>query len=335
MSRVYWHSEQRTVELHGSERAWLNHVARGPAIAAWDLTPGTDLLERATALLDMTVGESYLHPLLRAAQTEYDTYHASWKGLPPGVMSPRRFDPEPERRLAAALKTALHVEDLQLDVAGVRLHTGDVELNTALVAGSDPIRLAAKIHGWCEAHAWVDGPDREWMAGIIEDGLATGIYRRTLPAPSGDTRPPHTQGWEDVLGLLRESADGPVVMSYSVCDDFPNLGIADWAPPRLPDDWRPAWADSAEGLAEWDAYDDAEKAESRADAAESAWYDLSEERKWALAMDGLRSSHPWARIAPDTLAGVTFGPSVSVYDLFAPDRDDRVRAAAGMEHADA
>lgn len=50
----------------------------------------------------------------------------------------------------------------------------------------------------------------------------------------------------------------------------------------------------------------------------------------SAALAGLRRKQPWARIAPDTLATSSFGPMVTVYDLFAPDRDERVRRAAGL-----
>lgn len=51
-------------------------------------------------------------------------------------------------------------------------------------------------------------------------------------------------------------------------------------------------------------------------------------------MGALRERRPWARLAPDTLTEVTFGPPVTIYDLFAPDRDERVRTAFAQEASD-
>lgn len=52
MSRVYFHSPAGTAELRGSEREWLNHLASGPAEAAWGLG-GPSGFERAVEILAM------------------------------------------------------------------------------------------------------------------------------------------------------------------------------------------------------------------------------------------------------------------------------------------
>jgi hypothetical protein len=88
-----------------------------------------------------------------------------------------------------------------------------VNLNTALALGNDAVRLCARLHGQCEIHAWVDGPNRAWLAGIVEDGRRCGVLRTD-------------QGWEALAGFLRERDDEPVVTSYSVCDQFPNAHTA-------------------------------------------------------------------------------------------------------------
>ena len=60
---------------------------------------------------------------------------------------------------------------------------------------------------------------------------------------------------------------------------------------------------------------------------DDSWYDLPDQVRWDTAMAALRRDRPWARLSPGTLQTVTFGPGVTVYDLFASDRDERVRAA--------
>lgn len=52
-------------------------------------------------------------------------------------------------------------------------------------------------------------------------------------------------------------------------------------------------------------------------------------------MEALRVNRSWARLAPHTLTEVTFAEPITVYDLFAPDRDDRVRAAFADTEVDA
>jgi hypothetical protein len=88
-----------------------------------------------------------------------------------------------------------------------------MSMNTAMIMGSDPVRLAARVHGQCEVHGFVEGPNRAWLADIIDEGLATGIMRYETQG--------YGKGWEDVSTLLRSRDDGPVVMDYSVCDGFP------------------------------------------------------------------------------------------------------------------
>lgn len=149
-------------------------------------------------------------------------------------------------------------------------------------------QYAAKIHGGCEIHMWIDEPHQSWLADIIDDGLYIGVYRQRA-------------GWQDVQGLLREPDTGPVVMSFSVSDGFPNRYVADWTPPE----------DDPDG---------------------DSWYDLPRAEQWDLAMAKVREKRH-LELSPDTLAGVAFGPPVTVYDLLAPDRDERVARAFALPPA--
>ncbi|MEU7591417.1 hypothetical protein AB0A95_34640 [Micromonospora sp. NPDC049230] len=263
----------------------------GPAEAAWDLDQrhGLDRARDILALVPDAPDDptsAALHTYLRKAEEQERA-----------TMRPISY--EPQRHLIAWLRTCLR-SGLRLVVAGVELRSTNVALNTALVAGSDPVRLAAKISGWCEAHCWVEGPERAWLADIIDTALTAGLYRWGLwysDMPAGPRDQWSDQGWEQVLDLLRARDDEPVVMSYSAAVRFPNAAAA-----------------GQESLGD-------------------RWYDLPKSEQWQAAMDGLRRGRPWARLAPDTLSDVTFGLPVTVYDLLAPDRDDRVRAAADQEEA--
>ena len=81
----------------------------------------------------------------------------------------------------------------------------DLALNTAMVIGSNPIKLAARISGQCEIHCFVQDKNRQWLSNIICQGLRTGVFRRDV-------------GWNKVLDLLDKSGD--IVLSYSVTDSF-------------------------------------------------------------------------------------------------------------------
>lgn len=331
MSRVYFHAKNRTAELRGSERAWLNHITQGFGMAAWDLD-GSRTLERAAEIIALIpepppgkYGANYLHQYLREAQAENEantSVYSTWK---PGTPMPRGTSHDYQRRLTDALRTSLRVSDHRLVVAGVTLQSGNLDLNTALALGSDPVRLAAKIHGWSEVHAWIEGGDRAWLAGLIDDGLRSGIFRRGLwylDGPSDGTPPSQhpdrkwsSQGWEEVQELLREADDGPVVMSYSVCDQFPNTATHPDAPYRDVESWDDYSGDEKRAIEDW----------------RERWYEMHEQDPDGIfdsGMTWLRQRRPWARISPDTLSAVTFGPAVTIYDLFASDRDERVRRAA-------
>lgn len=323
MSRVYFHSPSGTAELAGAERAWLNHLACGPAESAWDLD-GTYGFERACQILAMVpevadgkYGANFLHTYLREAQEQDRRNKSLFEGRRPGTPLPGSTNYEPIKRLVSSLKTSLRVQGVDMLVCGgVRLNSRNVDLNTALVAGSDPIALAAKIHGWCESHAWVEGPDRAWLAGVIEHGIETALYRRGM----GWEQPREYDSGPGVIPLLRSRDDEPVVMSYSVCDGFPDESVGSWMPPwpdGVPRDWNKLTVEQQE----------------QRSARQQQWYELTAEQQWEISMDGLRGDYPWARLSADTLREVTFHLPVTAYDLISADREDRLRAVLG-DHPD-
>lgn len=366
MSRLYFHTPSGTAALHGSERAHLRRIATGPARTAWgfDRRPGfdwmadiafgparaawamdrhrdvewmADIIGLVPEVPDGLYGSNYLHTYLREAQAE-DARNAglwaAWKELPnrgPANWPNTNYDAQ--QRLRSSLDLRLTgAADTTFVVDGHQLDAFDVALNTALVAGDPVVQLAAKLYGWCEVHAWFDGPDRAWLADIIDEGLRSGIYRRGLwYADQPDTPKDRwsDQGWADVQKLLRARDDEPVVTSYSVCDSFPNRVIAGWEAPPMPDGWVPTWVrDDAEYRTEWEANHPTteDRAEEYADHAGEIWGALPDDEQWRMALDGLKTAQPWAQITPDNLAEVGFGSGITVYDLLAPDRTERVRA---------
>lgn len=132
------------------------------------------------------------------------------------------------------------------------------KLNEALARDDDAWRFVARIHGQCEIHAYVEGQDRAWLAGIIERGLASGLLRGIEMTGTREAR----SGWPAVIALLRERDDDPVVTSYSVCEGFPNLTIV-----REEGTWQPT-------IPSFDPEDE--------------WYALPTEEQWATALAALR-----------------------------------------------
>ncbi|MDT5061541.1 MAG: hypothetical protein QOH63_2000 [Acidobacteriota bacterium] len=196
MSRVYFHEQEGDSEVRGSERAYASYLCNEVFLAALNLND-YDSSERPSVLRNIIAPSHYV---------------VRYKG----------------REFAQSLKTALVVptSDELLVVEGKRVEVFSAALNTALIMGSDPIKLMARLHGQCEIHAYIEGKNRDWVAGIIEKGRASGIMRADV-------------GWEETITMLRSNSERPVVTSYSVCEQFPNAGAAKWTPPVNEDgeDW--------------------------------------------------------------------------------------------------
>lgn len=172
MSAIHFHSEQGTANLRGSERAYMGSLCNSLMLAA---------------IGNLEYAKDWLIPL-----------------LPPNNYALR--DP---RGVEEGLALYLGGMGSTLLVNKESVDTFVLSLNTSIILGSNPVILLARLHGQCECHCWISGPNRKWLANIITDGRKTGLYREF-------------QGWEDVIGLLKSRKDGPVVCSFSVCDSFPN-----------------------------------------------------------------------------------------------------------------
>jgi hypothetical protein len=348
MSRLYFNSPSSTAELRGAEFHHLRSVAHSIAEPFWrisDLPDIADLLALVVPADGTLTGNTYLFEQLAKAQAEHAENTRLWAAKLPGVFPPTSYDQT--RALRQSVKLALRSSSApDLDIAGVRLGVAEIRLNTALRLGNDVVKLVVKIAGWGESHAWFDGKDRAWAADLIDQGLKSGVLRDGIwyvDGPSGDVLPKdHPQrkwsdmGWGEVTAFLRERDDEPVVLSYSVGDDFPNWAVADWTPPPMPEGWAPDWAASDEGRAEWES-EHPEAADRLAyydSQSGDQWYALPERERWDLAMAGLQERSPWLRLGPDTLDYWTFGPGVTVFDLYAADRDERVRRADAEEEAE-
>ncbi|MFI1889845.1 hypothetical protein [Streptomyces jumonjinensis] len=294
MSRVYFHSPHRTAELRGSERAWLGGLITDIAIGALGLG--------STARIDRL--RELIHP---------DHYMAKQDTTGPGWLS----------AWASSYATAFSVgwsgSAPLIQHRGRAVETFELALNTALTLGGDAVKLGARLHGSCEIHAWVDGPNRSWLADIMQGGIDAGVYRDGFARQIGGGGTVWSdQGWGDVIALLRERDDEPVVTSYSVCDGFPDPGVGDWMPPwpkGVPRDWRE--------LTE-------EQRNARSERSEE-WYDLDDAEQWRISMAGLRASKKGLQLEPAGWSAFRFGHRLSVLDLVAADFEDRLDTALGSE----
>lgn len=142
MSRIYFHSEDGTAKLRGSERAHMGILCSELFLAAigriWDSPDNPSWLRRY---------------------------------IPPGHYT--LVMPDFER----AVDTWLRVSDGNLIVNGNRMSIFTLALNTAHVMGNDAIKLSARLHGQCEIHCYVEGENRAWLASIINAGRKQNIFR--------------------------------------------------------------------------------------------------------------------------------------------------------------
>lgn len=259
MSRVTFHSPSGEAELLGRERAHAGVLTNRMAHA---VLPTFRLRERYEPLLPP---DSYM----RVVRTDVEDWR--WD---------RQF------------LTWWDVSDEPLHVPGKgKLSTWDLTLNTALVGGSDSVEWLARLHATCEIHGYVEGPNREWLAEIIEDGEHDKVLRSGM-------------GWDQVVKLLRSRDDEPVVMSYSVTENFPNSDVSDWMP---------SWP---EGVPyRYDAL--TEEQQQERDARSDAWYDLPAEEQWERSLRTLREQRGGQlELQPDMWGVQGFGPlGWSVFDL--------------------
>jgi len=243
MSHIAFNTElHERVLLGGSERYHMQAIIAGcMELAVRELTPRV-IVERANP-------EHYVAAAARKVIAGGDNYGA-------------------RKAFEETLSTCIRVGDIggggEL-FPGVDLFTAS--LNTAIALGSDPVKLAARIHGQCEIHLWFAAADAPFIADIMAQGLAIGIYRAGM-------------GWDKVIDLLRLPDVGDVVLSYSVTESFPDsyIAIDDRLSPPID------WTDSKG----WDAAR-REAADVEHETREQVWDEMSDDEQWNAAMRGLRA----------------------------------------------
>lgn len=237
MSAIYFTSPTDEAKLRGSERAHMGIMASDALLKALDITDTPRPPEHEVPL------RQSLCRMLKSRELPNRTYES--KNLP----------------------TTLHVawgDECFVMPDGREIGVWTAGLNTVLATGDDTVKLLARLHGQCEIHCYVEGQYRFWLADIMERGRSTGLYRPD-------------QGWEGVMEHLRKDKDEPVVCSYSVCEGFPNQGVAMEA--GL---WNPEM--DAEG--EW--------------VDEDQWYnEVKPEQAWDMCMASIRKNQGGLELTPD------------------------------------
>lgn len=265
MSRIYFNTHDDEAQVYGSERAWLGALVR-------NITWGT---------AEPYVGETFKPDLVALAVNfnALDEVEAEMDPFRKRMLTKQRF----ETWLAGG---DVFGKDTGLKIGDNVVPTGELSLNTAMAVGNDAIKLAAKIHGTCEDFAWVAPEHQAWFAQIIEAARTANIFRANA-------------GWEDVITLASKNNDGPIVLSYSVSDDFPSAYAADWQAPECV----PCGGSG-------DPNPDMEFTDVDYDYCTScggdgrlhdAWYDLSSDERWKLSVEGIAKREHTREISPEAL----------------------------------
>lgn len=272
MSSVDFHSEHGTAHLHGSEGHYLMHLPYAVTLGFLNPT-GFKAHER---FADIIAPDSHL----RGAN-----------GIGFGMMFTNAWSVGGEGNFAWR---------------GQPLDQFQISLNTALAVGGDPLKFACRFAFY--GYPWVDGPNRGWLADIIDEGQRMSLFRG-----------PH-QGWAGVAELLRSRDDGPVVIGNSTGDaGWPTPHLGGWFPPELGNDCRLL---TKEQQREWD---------ERADA----WFEIEPAEQWRISMTALRGHEKGLEMRPDTWNDLYFGKRITVFDLLAGDRDERLARVFGLQPASA
>lgn len=290
MSRIYFHFDDRdSMEILGPERAHFGIMIEEFAKGMIGLVPNYGFGSNLAAFLEPFINPD--HPIASITPKT-----AEW-----------------DRALSSALNSFTRGPEIFV-WKGRPLPATDLVANTVLAAGSNPLRLAAKIHLLCEIYGYFMGYHRGWLADLIEEGYEEGLYRKGYQRADDqhamaelkgeDVAPEHTvfqsMGWPELIDKLREGRSGPVVMSYSVTDGFPNSSVANWLPP---------WPEGVEK--HWNALSEDQQQERR--DRQDEWDNLPHQRHWDLAVKGLKSR--MAPIEPKNLRTLRFGCGISLIDL--------------------
>jgi hypothetical protein len=149
VSRIYFHSQDGTAELRGSERAHMGILCCDMFIASLG------------EIWDWKDNRSWTRELFPAGHYV--------------LKAGREFNGP---SYAQCCETYLRVGDAEILLGGKPVSGWTIGLNTALAMGNQVIKLFARLHGQCEIHCFVRGENRAWLSDIMAEGLLEGICRR-------------------------------------------------------------------------------------------------------------------------------------------------------------
>lgn len=229
--------------------------------------------------------------------------------LPPGA-PPLTVDTPQDFYQAMVDYLLFSTDGLLHPTTGQYIDTREVILNTALVSGSDPVRLLVRLDGGGGRNLYVEGPNRNWLATVVEEGLDSGVLQRFRG--QGDEE----SGWAELGAFLRSRDDEPVVVSRGEGDDaFPNAPFgAPFVPLSVARSSTVGWAPTPGVRPDWPGEEEALWLQWKA----AVWERLSLADQWAYALRGLRQfeSHE-LELRPESWRTYRFGDGYNAFQLLA------------------
>jgi len=191
--------------------------------------------------------------------------HAAWLAEAPGAALMLSFAFELQLELAyqrPGMLRMLWSDNRTFEYAGQTWNGWNLILNTAIDIGSDVLRFLTRMHA--------------------QQAIDSKVVRADMPGPNGQR---FATGWCDLVTALRRNNQNPVVMSYSVCNQFPRSEL--WhEPPQI------------EGDADGCQLDD-------------KFEELAEADQWRVCMPTIAAM----RITPTSLREQGFGDGRSALDF--------------------
>ena len=139
MSRLNFHSVDRTVEVHGSERANFSYIIS--EVGLRELDPANNHIVLSYGLAKSRRSDSYREGQLNLWLNDFSISN--------------------------------RVSEFDFFIENQAVSSFGVNLNTVMSVGDNAMKLIARLHAQCEYHCWVAGENRAWLADIIENASET------------------------------------------------------------------------------------------------------------------------------------------------------------------
>jgi len=201
--------------------------------------------------LDKQIGTGILYNKLSSYNLDDEPF-SNWIEINylQDVLSKSHLKPDDIKHIITALHTGM--DNHKIKYEGEWLLSWPWFLTMNSLYGSDVMCLIGQMSAQMEIYAHIKKENFTWFSNLIKQALEKKILRQDM-------------GWDDVISLCERDDVDLIVMSYSVCEGFPNVSLS-----GLPID--------DEGYSDFD--------------------DMTHEQRWDLCVKNL---NPGVEITPESI----------------------------------